>query len=264
MDTLEKLHKKSFNIITITGFATILFFLWLQFTNTTSEPINNYSTLFSGLVFLISAIICFIYYKKIGEKSNISTAILNTGISNILFAIGSFVWSYNNFQGIEVPYPSLGDIAFILMPISFAFAIGSMMQTYKSSTSKSTAIIASLVFIILVSLMFFLVGKPEISGDLPFAENFFNFAYALSDSIYVGAGVSLLIIAGGKMYKGIFVWVLAMFIITLADIIFSYRTAIEVVWNGDIADQLYTLSAIIFTYAVIYLAQTSESKQIEI
>ncbi len=264
MNTLENFHKKAFNIITITGFAAILFFLYLQFNNITSSPINSYSTIASGTVFLISAIICFIYYKRIGEKSAISTAILGTGLSNLLFAAGSFVWGYYNFVGVETPYPSIGDTFFILMPITFAISIGSLLQIYKTSTTKSTVFIASTVFLILASTMFFFYGNPEVSIDLSFAEKFFNIAYTLSDSIYVGAGVALLIIAGGRMYKGIFVWVLAMFIITLGDMVFSYRVTHDIVWSGDIADQLYTLSAIIFTYAAIFLAKTSESKEIQI
>nr|MBP9763277.1 hypothetical protein [Candidatus Paceibacterota bacterium] len=182
-----------------------------------------------------------------------------------LFFLGGATWSfYNLFAGIESPYPSLADVFFVLMPISFAISVGSLLQIYKSSTRASSIVVATIIFLGLAWLMFHFVGKPEISSELSFWENFFNFSYALSDSIYTGAGFALLVIAGGKIYRGIFVWVLAMFLITIADIIFSTRAATESLWNGDISDQLYTLSAIIFTYAVILLSKISDKKIIKI
>jgi hypothetical protein len=265
MDTLQKFHKKAFYIITISGFAVIALFLWLQFTGRTDTPINQWASLISGFIFLISAVICFIYYKKGGDRGGVSNAILWTGISSLLFFLGGATWNYYNlFAGIESPYPSLADMFFILMPISFAISVGSLLQIYKSSTKASSVAVATVVFLALVWLMFHFVGKPEISSELSFWENFFNFSYALSDSLYTGAGFALLIIAGGKIYKGIFVWVLAMFIITIADIVFSARAATESLWNGDISDQLYTLSAIFFTYAVILLSKIPEQKKFEI
>lgn len=265
MDTLQKFHIKAFLSISITGFAVIALFLWLQVNNIHESYINSYVSVISGFVFLVSTIISVKYYNKIGDRGAVSKAILWTGISNLLFFIGSVTWSfYNLFLNIELPYPSFADIFFILMPVCYALAVGNLMQVYKSSTKPSIWMVAVLVFAALVYLMFNFVGQPEISRELDFWTNFFNFSYALSDSIYVGAGVALLIVAGGKIFRGILVWVLGMFIITIADIIFTYREAIEVLWNGDIADQLYTLSAIIFTYAVILLAKMTEQNKLKI
>lgn len=265
MDLLQKFHTKAFTIITLLGFGAIAFFLWIQFTEQTESTITNWASLVLGLAFAISAIICFQYYKKIGDRGGVSKAILNTGIANTLFAIGSIIWIYYNFaESISVPYPSIADVFFLAMSIPYALAVGSLLQIYKTSAKASSIVAASGVFLILVLAMMFFVGKPEISGELSFWENFFNFGFALSDSVYVGGGVALLIMAGGKIYRGILVWVLAMFTITMADLVFSYRTATEIVWNGDIADQLYVLSAIIFTYAVILLSKMPERKSFEI
>ncbi len=178
MDTLQKFHKKAFTIITITGFAVIALFLWLQFTERTDTPINQWASLISGFIFLISAIICFTYYKKGGDRGGVSNAILWTGVSNLLFFLGGSTWSfYNLFAGIESPYPSLADVFFILMPISFAISVGSLLQIYKSSTRASSVVVATVVFLGLAWLMFSFVGKPEISSELSFWENFFNFSY---------------------------------------------------------------------------------------
>jgi hypothetical protein len=265
MDSLQKFHKKAFSIITIAGFGVIALFLWLQFSNQRESFINNWTSLLSGLVFLISTIICFKYYKKIGDRGGISTTILWTGVANLLYFFGAIAWTYYvYFEGIETPYPSLGDIFFILMPVAYAICVGSLLQIYRSSTKLSTWVISVIVFTALAYIMFVFVGNPEISNELPFWENFFNFAYTLSDSIYVGAGVALLLIAGGKIYKGILIWVLGMFIITIADIVFTHRAAMGIVWDGDIADQLYTLSAIVFTYAIILLSKISDQNKIRI
>lgn len=264
MSDLEKIHKTSFKIITLAGLSAILVFMFMQFTGMRDTPLNDFSSLIMGLVFLISSIICFIYYKKI-DRGAISTTILNTAIANLLFALGSFLWSiYNIFMQIEIPYPSLVDVFYIIMPINYAIAIGSLLQIYKSSTKTSTAIISVIIFTILASIMFFLVGRPEISRELSFWENFFNFAYPLSNSVYVSAGVALLVIAGGKIFRGILIWVLAMFTIAIADQLFTYRASLDLAWNGDIADQIYVLSAIIFTYAVIYLAKISDRRSVGI
>lgn len=265
MDTLQKFHKKAFTLISVTGFAVIGLFLWLQFTNQTDSIFNYLAAIFSGLVFFISSLICFYYYKKIGDRGGISTTILWTGIANLLFVIGSVIWAYYvYFEGIELPYPSLSDVFYILMPVAYTFALGSLLQIYKSSTKASTWFVALFVFAVLAYTTFILIGGSAFAEDVPFWENFFNFAYTLSDSIYVGAGVALLVIAGGKIYKGIFVWVLGMFLITLADILFTYRATTGELWNGDITDQLYTLSAIVFTYAVILLSKISEQNKIRI
>lgn len=265
MINLQNFHKKAFLTISITGFAAIGMFLWLQFTGRTQTTFNDFVSLISGAVFLISSIICFIYYKKLGDRGGVSIAILATGFANLLFFAGNAFWGYYNLvEGIEVPYPSLSDVFFILMPICYAVAVGSLLQIYKLSTKFSTIAIAGLVFIALVAVVFSTVGKPEVSNELPFWENFFNFAYSLSDAVYVGLGVSLLIVAGGKIYKGILAWVLGMFLITAADFVFTQRAAAETIWNGDIADQLYTLSAIVFTYAVILLAKITDRLKLEV
>lgn len=265
MDTLQKFHKKAFSIITISGFGVIALFLWLQFTDQRTSFFNSWASFISGSVFLVGAIICFMYYKKIGDRGGISSTILWTGIANLLFFLGSVSWTYYvYFKQIEMPYPSFADLFFILMPVAYLFAVGSLLQIYKSSTKASTWVTAVVVFAALAYVMFVFVGNPEISNELTLMENFFNFAYTLSDSIYVGAGVALLLIAGGKIYKGILIWVLGMFIITIADIIFTHRAATEILWDGDIADQLYTLSAVIFTYAIILLSKISEQNKIRI
>jgi hypothetical protein len=265
METLQKFHKKAFAFITISGFAVIGLCLWLQENNITDSYINNYISLISGSIFLVSAIISLKYYKKIGDRGGISKAILWTGISNLLFFIGSVTWAYYNlFLHIELPYPSFADLFFVLMPLCYGVAVGNLMQIYRSSTRPQTWVVAILIFVGLVYTMFNFVGKPEISSELDFWTNFFNFGYALSDSIYVGAGFALLIVAGGKIFKGILVWTLGMFLITIADLVFTYRDAIGLLWNGDIADQLYTLSAIIFTYAVILLSKMTEQNKINI
>jgi hypothetical protein len=265
MNKINLSHKKAFLLITFSGFPVILFFLWLQQTGQTQTNLNNFVAILSGFIFLLSSIISFKYYKKIGDRGGVSSAIFWTGVSSLLFFLGSIVWTYYNFiEKIELPYPSVADIFYVSMAIAYAIAIGSLLQIYKTSTSLKTWIVSIAVFILLTSVMFFYVGQPEISGELSFWENFFNFAFALSDSIYVGAGVALLIIAGGKIYKGIMVWVLGMFLITIADIVFSYRSATGELWNGDIADQIYTLSAIIFTYAIILLAKMTEQNKINI
>jgi hypothetical protein len=265
MDSLQKLHKKSFNIITFTGFPVILFFSWLQFTGRTETIFNAWASIVSGLIFLISSVICFRYYKKIGDRGQISKVILFTAIANLLFFLGSITWAfYTFFLGIEIPYPSFADVFYVLMPVVYALSIIAFFKIYQSSTKISTGIISILIFLGLGYLIFSTVGAPDISSELSFWNNFFNFAYSISDSMYVGAGVALLFIAGGKIYKGIFVWVLAMFLITLADLLFIYRGALGIIWNGDISDQLYTLSAIIFTYSVILLAKISEKNKLEI
>lgn len=265
MNSLQKFHKIAFSIITISGFGVIAMFLWLQATDQRTTVFNDWASFLSGLIFLVGAIICFTYYRKIGDRGGISSTILWTGIANTLYFLGSVSWTYYvYFKGVETPYPSFGDIFFILMPVAYAFCVGSLLQIYRSSTKPSTWVTAVVVFAALAYLMFVFVGNSEISNELPFRENFFNFAYTLSDSIYVGAGVALLLIAGGRIYKGILVWVLGMFVITIADIVFTHRAATELVWDGDIADQLYTISAIIFTYAVILLSKISEQNKIRI
>lgn len=265
MDTLQKFHKKSFNIITFTGFPVILFFLWLQFTGRTETIFNTWASIISGFVFLISSIICFLYYKKIGDRGGISITILFTAIANLLYFIGSITWAYYNFfVGIEIPYPSIADIFYIAMPIAYAVSIGALFQIYRSSTKPSTLIISIAIFLGLGYLIFSTIGAPDVSADLSFWNNFFNFSYSISDAMYLGAGVSLLFIAGGKIYRGIFVWVISMLIISAADLLFTYRDALGIIWNGDIADQLYTLSAIMFTYAVILLSKMPERSNLKI
>ena len=96
MITLQNFHKKAFITISITGFAVIFFFLWLQLTGRTQTVFNDYVSLISGAVFLISAIICFIYYKNLGDRGGVSVAILATGVSNLLFFAGNFLWGYYN------------------------------------------------------------------------------------------------------------------------------------------------------------------------
>jgi hypothetical protein len=264
MDKIFDFNDTWIKILNLVTFITIGGMIVLAITQTYEGFYNHLVGIGLGITFLIAAYIAFRNAQLIGQKGNIRKALIFIGVANAFFAAGQFVWSfYNMVLQVDIPYPSLADIFFLGMTIPLAMTAGTLVQFYSQSVTKKTFIEAFIIFIILGSLAGFTLFRPEISTEATFWENFFNSAYPIVDSLYVGIIFAGLRIAGGRFFTGYMIWAIALLVITIADLLFTYRANSGDIYNGDISDTFYLISGYLFALSSMALAKGSIRKRPE-
>src|SRR3989344_4157385 len=129
------MSKRSLTIIII-YLITVIFWLVLTLkTGHSTSRAGYYFQLFLFIVPLVGSFIGFINARLWGGfKSAVGRAITFLSLGTLTWAIGMLIWNYYIFLAkVEVPYPSLADLAFILSwPL---WTIG-FVQLFKATGAK--------------------------------------------------------------------------------------------------------------------------------
>lgn len=229
---------------------------WL-WTFTENDTIWNFLyNIVYGLLYFFAAAICFYGYKRLGSKGRLAHACRLWGYGMLVWGLGLVVWTYYNLgAGQEVPYPSLADVFFVAFYPLLALGIMHLhsfstqeKSNYFSLANAPVAIIAT--FVVLVFLR-----QPELSAELPLLERATNVAYSLGDAFLLSVAFGNLPAIVHGLKKAYWWLIASLFVLTAADILFSYRTATETYWNGDISDVLFTIFPVVFSIGVIRMLE---------
>jgi hypothetical protein len=161
------------------------------------------------------------------EKKSITLMSIGFGF----WTLGQLVWSIFNFthSNAEVPTPYFSDIGFISFYIFVIYGLFVLIQHYSHFISKRQWIIAVFTFVILTGIALPLVLIPALrSSDLTPLGKLVTIIYPILDIVIV----SLLTIisnltAGGEIGQA---WILTgagFFILTWADLVFTYLTTLQ-------------------------------------
>lgn len=202
-----------------------------------------------------------------GRKSVMGRAILAFSVGLLLQAFGQSVYAYYAlFGGIEVPYPSLGDLGFfgsIPCYIYGTIMLGRVTGTrvsLKRYSEKISAIILPAVLLI-CSYVMFLRGYEFV--DVPWLTALLDFGYPLGQAVYVSLAVLILIFSkkslGGLMRKPLQFLLLALVVQYAADYMFLYQISRETWFAGGLNDVVYLLAYCIMTIALIRIYRAFES-----
>ena len=67
------------------------------------------------MIYLVAGILGIVYSRRLGLASIFGKAFVSVGGGLISYGIAQFVWVfYNVFSNVEVPYPSVADIFYLL------------------------------------------------------------------------------------------------------------------------------------------------------
>ncbi len=249
------------------GWYVLMFIWWIAINVNGLENTNqNY---FFGLIFgFIPLVGGIIGIKNAiawgGIKSTMGRAVGGLSLGLISWAIGGLIWAYFNFTGIEVPYPSLADVAYLISwplwtigAIYLARATGAQISLQKIKGQAALFLVPLFVIIVSYYLLFNVArgGVIDLSGGG--LKLFFDLAYPIGDIVILS--ISLLVFGlsfkylGGRYHKPI-ILLLAGFVVNyLADFMFSWQTTLGTFYVAGSADLLFMTAMTLMSVGVIGL-----------
>ena len=248
-------------------FAFLLAFnlVWDLYLYTLPSKTTAWNYLYNGtygFLYLLAALVPFSFIRLFGIKSGIGKMLLFLGLGMLSFEVGLLIWVYYNFLlKVSIPFPSLADAAFLVFyPL---MAIGSYFLLMIYSTLVTKKLLRDSIIIIIVSflIIFGLFSRPDLSTNLSFLEKFINVFYPTGDVITLSIALIALRIGGGKIHSSLYIFCFGILLETAADLLFTYRTAKGIYWNGDIADLMYTFSAIFIGIGLVEIINGLTKRQ---
>jgi len=196
-----------------------------------------------------------------GMKSIVGKTIIFFSIGLLLQEFGQLAYSYYYlFEGISVPYPSIGDIGYfgsipfyILGVYNLAKSSG-IVISLKSIENKFQAVLIPLGMLA-VSYFLFLRGY-EFDFSQPLTI-FLDFGYPLGQSIYISLALLTFLLSrkllGGMMKGRILFFLFALVMQYLADFTFLFQANNDSWSAGGLNDYLYLVSYFLMSIALFQM-----------
>ncbi len=202
-----------------------------------------------------------------GRRSVIGRALLALSLGILLQFVGQVAYSYYIYVlGIEVPYPSLGDIAYFGTSIFYVYgllllakAVG-IRVSLKSISAQAQAVLIPLAMLILAYFIF--LQGYEFDWSAPFAI-FLDFGYPAADAIYLSLAILIFTLSrkvlGGMMRGPILFLLVALIIESIGDFMFPYQVSRETWYVGGTNDFTYLLAYSFMALALIRIGVAFKS-----
>ena len=245
--------------------AMALFWLILFFGHTTSSKLNYGYSFLMGILPFLGGLLAMIRARDWSSTQGfISKGVTFLGLGLFCWGCGELIWSYYNFFAhVSAPYPSFADLGFA--PSVFFYCIGAVYLARAAGADLGLRRrFATLFMIVAPVVMFFIsyyflvtVARQGVllSNTDSVLKNFFDVAYPLGDFISLTAAV---IISGlsfkfiMKEYRVAILSILSgLFVMFVADSVFSYTTSISMYFNADFGDLIFTLALFLLTFGVL-------------
>lgn len=240
-----KFHRKTILAVFTSLFVVTL--IWNAWLYTLPHHVTIWNFIYNsvyGLIYFIGGVVAVAYAIHFGTKSNLGKMLLFLGLGLLSFWGGNIVWVYYTFFLMtEIPFPSFADILYTLYYPLMAVGTYYMLRIYQNLITK--AVIRDSIVIVVVAFIaiFGFFGRPTISSELSFIQNFISVYYPFGDVVILSIALIALRIGSGKIHFSLYIFAIGLTMQAIGDLLFIYRTATEVYWNGDIADTFYASSA---------------------
>jgi hypothetical protein len=258
----QRLNTKLMTII-LTSLAVGVLAWWVALQNY-MEHTSIWNYLFNlgyGAVFAFTAFVAMRGAQIFGRRSNVGRVFLYFGIAMALWAAGLAMWTYDNvITQIDVPYPSVADIPFLLFYPFMGLGLW-RLDDITQRTPNSSRLLASLPLILVSMLIVFVVlRRPDLSSSLPLMERLANVAYSLGNAFLISMTLVAWQSAMKHFSRGLYWIITSLMVLAAGDYLFSYRSAKGLYWNGDISDLLYAAFAILFAQGLIHVIKKQQAK----
>ncbi|MBP6994247.1 hypothetical protein KBB12_03320 [Candidatus Woesebacteria bacterium] len=234
------------------SFVFVFFFVWGLWNNLAPSQENGtlreWFTDTYWILPLVGGIYGLVTSKRWGGLSSVfGKAILYFSIGLLMQVFGQVVYSaYAIFGGVEIPYPSLGDIGFfgsIPLYILGLLQLGQTLRLNKAMHKTSNMVLVTVVIVGLLTLSYTIFLKDyNIDLTVPL-QVFFDFGYPLGQSLYVGLVALVYILSvgslGGKLRYKILFLLFALSSQYLADFLFLFNQNRGIWIEGGISDMMY-------------------------
>lgn len=254
---------RSSYLILIAVFIFIFFIVWWVFLQLFVDKSNVMYHIFSasyGVMALYGGI-CGLHasLKWGGLKTLLGKAILMFSLGLFMQEFGQVAYSYfTNFQNIQVPYPSLGDIGYFgTIPLytygAWLLAKSSGIKiNIQSFKKKIIALIIPLIMLTIAYVLFLQDYKFNFENPI---KIFLDFGYSLGEAIYISIAIITFIfsrtILDGIMRSKAFLVLIALVVQFIADYMFLFGQ--NKFYPGSFIDFVYLVSYFAMTFALLSL-----------
>lgn len=235
----------------------IFILIWgssFYFLNIRQTDANYWYQFAFGLIPVVGGIFGMIKAKKWGLlRSNVGRALFFISAGTTSWGIGQMFWSifYNIFLRVEIPYPSLADIGYIIaIPL---WTIGIINLSYATGARFSLKKVKGKILLytlplILIALSYYLlitVARGGLLSDFSGGayKVFFDLAYPIGDVIILSLSVIVYGLSfnylGGRYKFPILTIIIGFIVMFVSDFSFSYVTTNGTYFNGHWVDILF-------------------------
>lgn len=240
-------------ITLIYSFTTVFWVILTVRTGHSDHPAGLYLQLILFLVPFLGAIAGLKNAKAWGGyKSVVGKAINFLSLGTLTWSLGMLAWNYYIFLAdVEVPYPSLADVFFILSWPLWALGVISLSKAtgvkfaLRQIKGKILLIIVPILAVIASYYMLVVVargGVIELDGSNGW-KLFFDLFYPIGTAVILTLALTFFSLSrdylGGIYKKPITILILGFLVNYLSDFTFSLTTTNETYFNGHFVDILF-------------------------
>ena len=179
----------------------------------------------------------------IDPKDRFTRVWLYVAVGLFLWVLGEITWSvYELVLLVSVPYPSVADVFWIAGYLPLVVALLLYIAPFKDALSLKSVLSAVAVALLTDVAVFVVLIGPVFGPGADAATRLFDFAYPVLDMVLLGVSIAgMFLFLPGRISR-FWVWLNLGFISTvIADIIFSYSSALGTYYDGHPLELLYFL-----------------------
>lgn len=241
--------------------VTYLGLLWFYKTNELGTLVEFNFTVSWYLAAGIGGMYALFAAFKYGFSNSIGKFLIFAGLGLLSSLIGTLIWDYNIFiLGTDTPYPSVADFSYILTTPLIAIAIIFLLRAYSVRIKKTAVLFGILLAVVLLAVFFIIQGQALFNQFEEFGVAFFNVLYNINDAITLPIALVAILLVGGKLSKGLSVFLFGFLLQSLGNITFTFRNLHEIYYFGDYSDLLFVLSSAVMSVGIIIIANQMYSK----
>lgn len=180
---------------------------------------------------------------------------ITLGLGSLSYFSAQLMWAYYNLiLQVNIPYPGLSDILFLIF---YFFVIIAGISIMKNSIHVKFNLV-TILEILLITFIIFVIISSFINSISPLANEslliqILGYTYPLFDSLLVVLALSAVRSEYGRVHPLLLYFMFGFLILAFADIIFTYQQALDTYWNGNTADILFTIFGFLFGMGVVEL-----------
>lgn len=207
---------------------------------------------------LFGAIVAFIGSRRLSIQGAIGKASFFIGSALLCNGLGFFTWFVSETLLKETTlYPAPADFFYVLFYFLVSIGLFYLLRVYALNVTKQKLIQAFVLAIISGILMFkiFDLSLPSFAETDSFLKNAFDLFYTFTDVLLIGVVVVTLRLAGGKVFKGLLVFLFGLILTVAADLTFSYRIDNGSYYTGDVGDLLFSFSGLALAIGIFFIVR---------
>jgi len=252
MQRLEKFYL----LCIVLAFVSLIVYIYGYFNR---EFIVTASNIIFPVYALLPTLSAYTVMKNYGLKSILGYSMFAFFLGLLFWFLGEVVWTiYVLVYGIEVPFPSVADIFYVLGYLPLYFGLISYLNVFKDAFNRkvvSISIIAGLIVIIVTSLL--IIPEALISSN-NLIEAILAILYPIFDSaLIILAMMGAVIFFGGRIWISWILISISFILLGIVEISYYYLELLGLIWEGHPLELIW-----LWVYIHLAIAFYTHTKQV--